>query len=592
MLLPRTTTFTEDGKIDTFTVPLTGDYDITAIGATGGAVSGGGAGGAGGEVEAEFHLVAGEVIEVAVGQVGFSGKFGGGGGGGSFVVLPGASDTTDTLLVVAGGGGGGGDMGGGLAAAGSAAPGNSGGAGSGSFDAGAGGTIGRGGGGSQDAGGGGGFDGAGGNDTMLATAGGGAFEGSTSGPTGGVASDAEAFPTADGGYGGGGGSNGFEGGGGGGYSGGGAGGEDSGGGGGGWALSRTYESLITVDDNYNTSGNGSVTFTAVTLDPPCYCRGARILTERGQVAVEALAIGGLVVTATGGRRPIRWIGHRSLDITRHPDPKAVWPICVSAGAFGEGKPSRDLWLSPGHNVAVEGALIPIGALQNGKSVVQHRVDSVEYWHVELDEHDIILAEDLPAESYLDCGNRTGFVNGGAFVEAHPDFKPRHWRDTCLPLVQEGPEVVRAKTLLLERLEALGHVRTSEADVHMIVDGKRVQPIELGAMRLAFSLPPGGLDIRLVSRTFIPAHIVAASSDSRTLGLCVSRLQINGENIALDDESLDAEGWSALERPSGSSQRWTTGDTPLPSRTRFVVFDLAGSGRYWQEPENNVLALFG
>ena len=83
-------------------------------------------------------------------------------------------------------------------------------------------------------------------------------------------------------------------------------------------------------------------------------------------------------------------------------------------------------------------------MQNGKTVGQEERSRVEYWHIELDEHDIILAEGLPAESYLDNGNRTGFINGGAFIEAHPDFKPKHWTDTCLPLVLEGPKVAEQR----------------------------------------------------------------------------------------------------------------------------------------------------
>ena len=103
---------------------------------------------------------------------------------------------------------------------------------------------------------------------------------------------------------------------------------------------------------------------------------------------------------------------------------------VRAGAFGDGQPRRDLWLSPGHNIAFEGALIAACRLINGRSVGQIDQDHIEYWHVELDAHDVIYADGLPAESYLDTGNRTAFANGGAFIEAHPDFRPRHWAETC------------------------------------------------------------------------------------------------------------------------------------------------------------------
>ena len=165
----------------------------------------------------------------------------------------------------------------------------------------------------------------------------------------------------------------------------------------------------------------------------CYRRGTRIATQQGGVAIEELAVGHLIVTASGAVRPIVWIGHRGIDSLGQPDPLVVQPVRVLAGAFGDGLPHRDLWPSPGHNVAREGRLIPISALINGRSVAQVEQDHVEYWHVELDAHDILLAEGLPAESYLDCGNRTAFANGGTLAMRIPILRrnigPRlacHW----------------------------------------------------------------------------------------------------------------------------------------------------------------------
>ncbi len=129
----------------------------------------------------------------------------------------------------------------------------------------------------------------------------------------------------------------------------------------------------------------------------CYCAGTRILTAKGERPIEALEIGDLVVTASGAERPVKWLGHRRLDLTKHPRPEDVRPVRIAAGAFGDNLPRRELWVSPGHNVAWSGVLMPAIALLNGHSVAQIAVRSVEYWHVELDAHDILLAEGLPAE---------------------------------------------------------------------------------------------------------------------------------------------------------------------------------------------------
>ena len=135
-----------------------------------------------------------------------------------------------------------------------------------------------------------------------------------------------------------------------------------------------------------------------------YVKETCIRTERGDVPVERLRVGDVAVTASGQLRPIVWIGHRAIDISGYPDPAAVRPVRVVAGVSASGLPCRDLWLSPGHSVVSAGALIPISRLINGHSVAQNNEDSTEYWHVELDRHDTLLAEALPAKSYLDCGN--------------------------------------------------------------------------------------------------------------------------------------------------------------------------------------------
>ncbi len=69
----------------------------------------------------------------------------------------------------------------------------------------------------------------------------------------------------------------------------------------------------------------------------------------------------------------------------------------------------------------EGALIPIKFLINGTTVVQIDATTITYYHLELARHDVVLAEGLPVETYLETGGRSAFENGGGAIQVHPDF---------------------------------------------------------------------------------------------------------------------------------------------------------------------------
>ena len=86
----------------------------------------------------------------------------------------------------------------------------------------------------------------------------------------------------------------------------------------------------------------------------------------------------------------------------------------------------------------DGVLIPVKQLVNGDTVAQH---------------DVLFAEGLPAESYLDTGNRAGFGDGGAVVDLVADFA-RHetlaWEAACAPLVVTGPVLDAVRRRLARR----------------------------------------------------------------------------------------------------------------------------------------------
>ena len=163
--------------------------------------------------------------------------------------------------------------------------------------------------------------------------------------------------------------------------------------------------------------------------------------------MEDVAAGTRVRLAGGGTAPVVWVGRRAVDCARHPNPRQVWPVRVRAGAFGPGLPARDLWLSPQHAIYDEGVLVPAKLLVNGSTVTQEPVARVEYFHVKLERHDLLVAEGLACESYLDTGDRASFEGGGAALVLHPDFARLVWDGrACAELKVTGPELeaVRAK----------------------------------------------------------------------------------------------------------------------------------------------------
>jgi hypothetical protein len=190
--------------------------------------------------------------------------------------------------------------------------------------------------------------------------------------------------------------------------------------GGATTLTLNLPGAYTTSQFHLTSdGNGGTDITVA-----CFAEGTHILTETGPVAVEHLALGTRLPTASGRLASIVWLGNRSLEPARHKRPHDVNPIRVRADTFGPGLPTRDLILSPDHAVLIDGLLVPIRHLANGTSIAQEPRSRVTYWHIELDRHDVLLAEGLACETYLDTGNRDAF-EGKTTTHLHPDFAQRH-----------------------------------------------------------------------------------------------------------------------------------------------------------------------
>ena len=187
--------------------------------------------------------------------------------------------------------------------------------------------------------------------------------------------------------------------------------------------------------------------TSQSIDPatmpniaPCYCRGTLIMTERGDVPVEELAIGNSVMTMSGAARPIKWIGRRAYSGRFALGNKDVLPVCIEAGAIEDNVPRRDLWISPHHAMYLQGVLIEAIDLVNEVTISQAtEIETVEYFHIELETHDIIIAEGALSESFVDDDSRGMFHNAHEFAALYPeqtDAAPRY----CAPRCKAGYEL--------------------------------------------------------------------------------------------------------------------------------------------------------
>jgi choice-of-anchor A domain-containing protein len=186
----------------------------------------------------------------------------------------------------------------------------------------------------------------------------------------------------------------------------------------------------------------------------CFMPGTAIATPDGPRPVEALRVGDLVETHGGAPAPVLWIGRQTVS-TRFGDAQRILPIRIRAGALGPDMPSRDLLVSPQHAVLVGEVLVQAGALVNGSTIVRESdvPERFTYFHVELADHSLILAEGLPAETFIDHVERLAFDNWDEHLALYPDGY--EMAELPFPRVQSARQTPAAvKQLVASRALAL------------------------------------------------------------------------------------------------------------------------------------------
>jgi hypothetical protein len=312
----------------------------------------------------------------------------------------------------------------------------------------------------------------------------------------------------------------------------------------------------------------------------CFCVGTLIDTPDGEVPVQTLKAGDMVLTAHNGPRKITWIGTGTVLATRGQRGVAT-PVVVRRGALGDSLPHQDLHVTKAHSLYIDDVLIPVEFLVNHRTILwDDHAQEVEIYHVELESHDILIANGVPAESYRDDGNRWLFQNANTGWHLPP-------QEPYAPVLTGGPIVDAVWRRLLDRAGPRNSLPlTDDPDLHLLIDGIRVDAQKRSPSLFVFRLPCCPASVVLVSRDAVPAEL-GIVRDPRSLGVALRRLAIRQGvrfmHLDADDERLTV-GFHDYE--SADRLRWTNGyaELPIDAFAQFgqgaeVTLHLGGATRY-------------
>jgi len=289
----------------------------------------------------------------------------------------------------------------------------------------------------------------------------------------------------------------------------------------------------------------------------CFLAGTLIATDRDEVSIERLKIGDMVRTVSGVFRPVQWIGVGQVLATRSRRTAAT-PVIVCKGALADNVPHRDMRLTKGHSLFIDGVLIPVEFLVNHRSILwDDRAQEVSIYHLELATHDILLADGAPAESYRDDGNRWLFRNANSGWHLPP-------QQPCAPVLTGGPLVDAVWRRLLDRAGPRpGVPLTDDADLHLVVDGERCNAVSISGACAVFRLSTAPTSVRIGSRSGAPQEF-GLSRDPRHLGVALRRIVVTQDGrtrvLGAHDDRL-VEGFYDFE--PDNDLRWTDGYAAVP-----------------------------
>ncbi|ARW10824.1 Hint domain-containing protein [Acetobacter ascendens] len=310
----------------------------------------------------------------------------------------------------------------------------------------------------------------------------------------------------------------------------------------------------------------------------CFLAGSMIRTPHGDVNVEDIRMGDEVIAYVDGQqitRQVTWAG-KAHGIVRSDlaDDEAGYPVRILKDAIASGVPYKDMLITPEHCLFFDGKFVPARMLVNGVSIFYDKsITSYDYYHVETEQHSVIVADGMLTESYLDTGNRQAFRQEGSVVRLCG--ASRSWEDdAAAPLCVEQAFVEpifraienRAGNVEGAQVATVSPQLTTDPDLYLVTEtGQIIRNARVCGKNVMFMLPAGVESVQIVSRVSRPSDAVGPFlDDRRQLGVLIGKVTLLDGNEMRDItshlEGSDLTGWYAQDQ---ASNRWTNGKALLP-----------------------------
>jgi len=324
-----------------------------------------------------------------------------------------------------------------------------------------------------------------------------------------------------------------------------------------------------------------------------------IETSNGPIAVEDLRIGSEIVTFKEDidvLRRVTWVGQAHCTVRPHlPDDEAGYPVRILKDAIADGVPYKDMLITAEHCLFFDGKFVPARMLVNGRSIFFDKsITSYDYYHIETEEHSVIMADGMLTESYLDTGNRSTFRQSGEVVSLTPS-RNLTWEDAAVPLTVSRETVEPLFRKIENRADKAGFAfqiearpLTYDSDLHLTTDtGAVIRPARQSNGRVMFMIPDRVESVRIVSYASRPCDVIGPFiDDRRSLGVLVGTVTLFESNRTrmLTDHLHDVQlsGWNNVEE---GTMRWTSGNAFLPLGERapgaiaLMAIEVRAAGPY-------------